>query len=416
MNSFEGDAGNGGHLRLENKPVPGGAARAPFASKGSTPRVAFFSDSFHEVNGVANTSRQYQEFALRRNLPFFSLHGGPQTGVRQEGGLVVSELATGPVHFPIETDMNFDLLALKHRPFLREELKKFQPDLIHITGPGHIGILGALMAHEMKIPLIASWHTNLHEFGARRLENLLRFLPEGARRSIGGSAERAALTCCVWFYQIAKKLLAPNPDLIQLLRERTGKPTFFMGRGIDIDTFHPRKRRRSDKDFVIGYVGRLTPEKNVRMLADVERAIIEAGLGPYRFLVVGQGPEKEWLQANLKNAEFTGVLRGEMLSRAYANMDLFAFPSRTDTFGNVVLEALASGVPAIVTCEGGPKYLVKSGVTGMVAATDTAFVRCVLDLMKDREMHARLRGNAREDSCDNTWDRVFERVYEVYCV
>jgi glycosyltransferase involved in cell wall biosynthesis len=227
-------------------------------------------------------------------------------------------------------------------------------------------------------------------------------------------AEVAALDCCMRFYRIARKLLAPNPDLVRFLKERTGKPTFPMGRGVDIDLFHPKRRTRTDGDFVIGYVGRLTPEKNVRLLARIERALEDAGLGNFRFMVVGQGSEEDWLRANLRNAQFTGVLRGEALAEAYANMDLFVFPSTTDTFGNVVQEALASGVPAIVTPDGGPKYLVRSGETGMVAASEKAFLRCVAELMTDRDLHASMRVKAREHCCGNTWDRVFERVYEVY--
>jgi glycosyltransferase involved in cell wall biosynthesis len=310
--------------------------------------------------------------------------------------------------------MRFDLLAFQHRREIRQQLEKFQPDYIHITGPGHIGILGAILAHELKVPLIASWHTNLHEFGARRLERLLSFLPHCVCAAASKLAEVAALDCCVRFYRIARKLLAPNPDLVRLLKERTGKPTFPMGRGVDIDLFHPRRRTRTDSDFVIGYVGRLTPEKNVRLLANIERALLDAGLEPFRFLIVGQGSEEDWLRANLRHAQFTGVLRGEPLAEAYANMDLFVFPSTTDTFGNVVQEALASGVPAIVTPEGGPKYLVRSGETGMVAASEQAFLRCVAEIMTDRGLHAAMRVRAREYSCGNTWDRVFERVYEVY--
>lgn len=380
----------------------------------TAPRIAFFSDCFHEVNGVALTARQLQGFAARRGLPFFSLHAGPQDLIRQEGSLTVAELCVSRVSFPVESDMRFDMLAFQHRRGLREQLRKFQPDFIHITGPGHIGILGALLAHDLKIPLVASWHTNLHEFGARRLERLLSFLPAGAIRKSSQLVESTALACCMRFYRIARKLFAPNPDLVRMLKERTGKPTFPMGRGVDIDLFHPKRRTRADNHFVLGYVGRLSPEKNVRLLAAIERALHDAGVGPFRFLVVGQGSEEPWLRDNLRHAEFAGVLRGDALAEAYANMDLFVFPSHTDTFGNVIQEALSSGVPAIVTPEGGPKYLVRSGETGMVAASEKAFLRCVLEVMADRDLHAAMCTKARAYSCGNTWDHVFERLYAAY--
>ena len=121
-------------------------------------------------------------------------------------------------------------------------------------------------------------------------------------------------------------------------------------------------------------------KKRVRVLRDVEQALLGAGQRNFRFLIVGDGHERAWLRANLRHAEFTGVLRGEALARAYANMDVFAFPSHTDTFGNVVLEAMASGVPPVVTSSGGPKYLVTTGWTGFVAWDDESFLRRVVNL------------------------------------
>jgi phosphatidylinositol alpha 1,6-mannosyltransferase len=130
-------------------------------------------------------------------------------------------------------------------------------------------------------------------------------------------------------------------------------------------------------------------------------------------LIVGHGKEEAWLREHLPNAEFTGVLRGHDLARAYANMDLFVFPSHTDTFGNVVLEALASGVPAIVTPDGGPRYIVRDGETGCIA-TDDEFSGAIARVIRDPELHARMRVAAREYALSASWDSVFEGVYSVY--
>ncbi len=109
------------------------------------------------------------------------------------------------------------------------------------------------------------------------------------------------------------------------------------------------------------------------------------------------------------------VLTGDALARAFANMDLFVFPSHTDTFGNVVREALASGVPAVVTNEGGPKYLVEPGVTGFVADSEETFVSAVLAVMNDSALHRRMCDAAPEGAVHNSWDRVFEsEVYAAY--
>ncbi len=158
-----------------------------------------------------------------------------------------------------------------------------------------------------------------------------------------------------------------------MIEKGAGKACYPMHRGVDTDLFNPRRRDRGDDTFVIGYVGRLTVEKNIRELVELERRLIQEGLSNFRFLIVGQGAEESWLRANMKKADFTGVLRGEELARAYANMDIFAFPSRTDTYGNVVLEALASGVPAVVTDSGGPRFIVRDGETGFVARDPQEF-------------------------------------------
>ena len=138
----------------------------------------------------------------------------------------------------------------------------------------------------------------------------------------------------------------------------TERPCYLMPRGVDAELFHPAKRTRAegDRDQVLGFVGRLSVEKNIAGLVQVQNELEQMGHQSFRFLIVGHGGDEAWLRERLPRAEFTGVLRGEALSRAYANMDLFVFPSHTDTFGNVVLEALASGVPAVVTPDGGPMH------------------------------------------------------------
>ena len=164
---------------------------------------------------------------------------------------------------------------------------------------------------------------------------------------------------------------------------------------------------------MLGFCGRLSIEKNVFLLARIRTELIARGVSDFRFLIVGHGKEEGWLRQHLPNAEFTGVLRGAELARAYANMDLFVFPSHTDTFGNVVLEALASGVPAIVTPDGGPRYIVKDGETGSIA-TDDGFSAAVAKLILDPELHARMRLAARSYALSASWDSVFEGVYSTY--
>lgn len=378
------------------------------------PRVAFFTDSFHEVNGVARTSREFVSFAARQQAPMLSVHAGPRNRTWQEGSITTAEFQRGWLRWNLEHDLAFDWLFLRHRERLRAVLAEFHPDLVHITGPCDAGILGALLAHDVGVPLVASWHTNLHEFGARRLEKVLKHSPARLRSRVVQWFEPTALDCCMRFYHLAKLTFAPNPELVDLLRLRTGRPTFLMRRGIDTTLFSPLRRARSNSDFVVGYVGRLSPEKNVRLLAQIERVLISSGCADVRLLVVGEGSERAWLRSTLQRAELPGILQGESLARAYASMDAFVFPSSTDTFGNVVLEAMASGVPAVVTPDGGPKFLIAPGQNGQIAANAEEFAAAILHLRNRPDELKQMREQARQTAEDYSWDAVFHQVYQGY--
>jgi len=381
-----------------------------------TPRVAYFPDSFHEVNGVAHTSRHFEAFARRRNLPFLCVRAGDRTqAVTEDGNVWTLELPRGFLSFALEKDLRFDLAFLRHIPLIGETLERFKPDLIHITGPSELGMLGAGLAHHLGLPLAASWHTNVHEYAARRSGWLLRLLPERQSAATGQKIEDLALAVAARFYSVARVLFAPNPELCALLERTTGRKCCLMPRGVDAELFHPAKRNRNpeDHDFVLGFVGRLSVEKNVALLAQVQQELERMGRTNFRFLIVGHGAEESWLRERLPRAEFAGVLRGEALSEAYANMDLFVFPSHTDTFGNVVLEALASGVPAIVTPDGGPATIVRDGETGRIVR-DEEFSAAAAGILADAESHTRMRIAARNYALTASWDSVFEGVYAAY--
>jgi glycosyltransferase involved in cell wall biosynthesis len=381
--------------------------------------VAYLPDTFYEINGVAHTSRHFEAFARRRNIPFFCLHPGKRGGAiqeQQQGELTTLEIPRGSaISFRIEKDLTFDPAFVRHKKFLEERLRAFRPDIVHVTGPSEPGILGAWLAKNLKVPLVASWHTNLHEYAAQRSGWLLRMLPSSQRAVAEKKIEDASLYACARFYKLAEVLFAPNVDLCRLLEKSTGRHCALMPRGVETIAFSPEYRDRSGTDdpFVLGFCGRLSIEKNVFLLTRIRTELMARGITNFRFLIVGHGKEEGPLRQQLPNADFTGVLRGNDLARAYANMDLFVFPSHTDTFGNVVLEALASGVPAVVTPDGGPRYIVKDGETGLIA-TDDGFSDAVARLMQDRALHAQMRSAARLYALLASWDAVFEGVYSTY--
>jgi phosphatidylinositol alpha 1,6-mannosyltransferase len=378
-------------------------------------RVAYFTDAYLEVDGVANTAKQFEAYIRRKQNPFLMVYGGyEREKVTREGALTRVELPRSKFGFALDCRHEFDLAFLRHTSRVMKLVAEFNPDVLHITGPSDVGILGAVVAHRMKIPLVGSWHTNLHQYAERRALPLLRFLPSKWQQSLGKTIRELSFRATARFYHIPRVLMAPNQDLVALLEKAAGKPCFLMGRGVDTELFHPCKRARSEGCFTIGYVGRITTEKNVGALVEIERGLHAAGMNDYRFLIVGQGSSENYLSSNLKSRHLTSVLTGEDLARAYANMDVFLFPSKTDTFGNVVLEALSSGVPSLVTDEGGPQFIVKDGETGFVCHDNNAFVDRIMALRRSPDTLASMSSAARHYAEGMSWDSIFEAVYRAY--
>ena len=382
--------------------------------KKSSPRVAFFPCVYHEVDGVAQTSRQFEAFARRQELPFVMVHAGPRDETTTAGPVTRVQLPRSPVKFPLDQAHDYDLLFLRHYRKLEPMLREFRPDVVQITGPSDVGTLGAYVAYKMGIPLAASWQTNIHQYARRRMAAAVSFLPKTIAQKLADLAERLSFRASARFYHIPRLLFAPNQEMIRVLEAATGKPCYLMSHAVDTSVFKPELRDRKAGPFRIGYVGRLTTEKSVRTLARLEQALIEKGYRDFDFVVVGEGAESEWLRSNMRQAEFTGVLTGAELSRAFANFDVLAFPSETDTFGLVVLEAFASGVPAVVTDRGGPQFTVRHGSSGYVARDFDEFMNYTAKLIDQPQLLSSMRTAAREQALETSWDRIFEGMYEAY--
>jgi glycosyltransferase involved in cell wall biosynthesis len=385
------------------------------------PRVAFFPDTYAEIDGVANTSRQFEAFARKRGLPFLTVCGGTQDSVETDGSVTRMTRRRGPIGFALDKNHVFDFAFWRHISSVEKGLRAFNPDVIHVTGPSDVGQLGVFLAHRLRVPLAASWHTNVHEYLEQRTNPMFSFLPANLRTKIGAFFRESSLSATLRFYKIAQMLFAPNQELMELLASRTNKPVYPMHRGVNSSLFKPRDsqsgagaRDLDCRPLTIGYVGRLTKEKNIRFLAELEDSLLDSGFSDFRFLIVGQGAEEPWLRANMDKADFTGVLSGESLAAAYASMDVFVFPSRTDTYGNVVLEALASGVPAIVTEKGGPQFLIIPGETGFIARTPDDFVAHIRNLADNPHQLQTMREASRAYAVNASWDKIFDGVYADY--
>ncbi len=385
------------------------------------PRVAFFPDSYLEVNGVAHTSRHLVAYAKREGRPLICVHAGAETRCEQDGSVEQLVLQRSRVGFRLDAYLRFDLLFWRHAGRVLKAVREFDPDVVHLTGPSDVGLLGAWVAWKLRRPIVLSWHTNLHEYAERRLTGWVARLSPSLATRMGEWGGEVSWRALVQFYRLGRVLLATHEELVRLLAEECQRPTFLMRRGVDTDLFTPDKREERVLEageelppLILGYVGRLTPEKNVRQLVEIEEELHCRGETGYRFVIVGTGSEESWLRERMRRAEFRGVLRGEALARAYAEMDLFLFPSQTDTFGNVVLEAQASGVPAVVTSSGGPHSIIVPGETGLVADTVEEFCKAIESLRKRPKRRAAMARAARQLALPRTWESIFQEVNRAY--
>jgi glycosyltransferase involved in cell wall biosynthesis len=279
-------------------------------------------------------------------------------------------------------------------------------------------MLGAWLAHRLRLPLVMSWHTNLHQYANLRCQKYFRRFPPRWAQQLEETTEQSALRAAARFYQVADLVLAPNQEILTTLTRLTGKAGRLMPHGVDCDRFQPRPRELVDahqnRAFTIGYVGRLTPEKNVHVLVDLEAELISRGISNIRFVIVGEGSEKASLAQRMTRAVFCGVLRDEALAEAYRQMDLFVFPSRSDTLGLVLLEAMAAGLPVIAFRTSGPCAVVRDGSTGFVVETVTEMAAVISRLAMDQPLRLSVGNLARLEALQFSWDTVFASCYEAY--
>ncbi len=372
-------------------------------------RIALFCDSFQELNGVGTVCREFVGYAERNGVTICCIRAGEETAIQQSRTVTTILLKRG-LTFALDTDLYCDPFLTRHRQLVLGELRKFRPDCIHITGPGDMGTLGFWISNTLGVPMVASWHTNLHQYASRRTLNLLSGAPNALSARIAAKVEDASLTAVAAFYRLAHFVLAPNAETLELLRDRVRRPCFPMGHGVDPVRFNPLRRIKSQR-FRIGSVGRLTPEKNVRALVDLENQLTAAGECNFEIVVIGDGCERGWLEKKMKQAVFAGFLCGDRLADEFAGMDVFVFPSLTDTFGLVVLEAMASGVPVVLNAEAGRRIGIRDGVEGFLVKN---LSEGVLHLIRSQDLRRSMSIAAELFAREHSWDAVFNELYETY--
>src|SRR5579883_2291985 len=318
-------------------------------------RVAIITENFlPKLDGVTRTLARLLEHLQRNGHQVLLL--GPESGMEEYAGAEIVGTAGLPLPFYPELKFNF------FRPLFVRRLNEFSPDVIHVVDPVVLGATGLATARFFNKPIVSSYHTNLAAYCTHFGFPLLTKPMWLYNRFIHNQCD---LTFC------------PSPSTATMLRAQGFEHIRIWSRGVDTALFNPQRRsadlraswlqERSEPEnkTVLLYVGRISWEKNLQLLIQAYRLMDHTRC---HLVIVGHGPAYAEVQQELKDVPvtFTGYLSGEDLATAYASADVFAFPSFTETFGQVVLEAMASGLPVVGLRAEGVSDLVTSGQTGLL--------------------------------------------------
>jgi glycosyltransferase involved in cell wall biosynthesis len=301
-------------------------------------------------------------------------------------------------------------LALGLSAAARKRLEAFAPTIIHVAAPDWLGLTALNYARDKGLPAVASFHT--------RFDTYPRYY---------GMAwlEKHVTGYMRYFYRRCARVYAPSDSMVEeLRRDGVGVDIRLWARGVDHDLFSPLRRdmawRRdrgfADDDIVVAFVGRVVLEKGIDIFAAALREASAAD-PKIRALVVGDGPGRGRFEEMLPDAVFTGFLQGEELACAYAGADVFLNPSVTETFGNVTLEAMASGLPSICAAASGSRSLIQHGETGFLlsdARNARAFAEALLTLARDSAQRLRMGSLARTKSAEFEWGAILDRLIADY--
>jgi glycosyltransferase involved in cell wall biosynthesis len=310
------------------------------------------------------------------------------------------------VPMPLYRDVQW---AFPRQREIESDLAAFAPDLVHVATEVSMGLSGAKAARRLGVPMVASAHTDYQKYAEwYEVPWVLR----------------VAWPYLRWFYSRAERVFCPSRVYQDFLRSKGIERTALWTRGVDPELFHPSFRSEAFRqalglgpgDLLVAYVGRVAREKDIGLLLDAWPGI--AARHPRATLaIVGQGPLEAAVRARaLPRVHVTGLLEGRALSEAYASADVYTFPSPTETFGNSLLEALASGVAAIAADAGGVLEFARHGENAwLTEAGDRASLDAGLDrLLSDPVLRARLREGGLRTAAERRWDLVYDRLVVDY--
>jgi glycosyltransferase involved in cell wall biosynthesis len=370
-------------------------------------RVALFTDTFlPDVNGVAKTLGRWTKFLESK---------GAECKVFAPTSITAGETD----FFQVERFLSIPFLlypecrlAIPNPLHIRRILQAFNPTIIHCATPFNLGLSGMHYALKHRIPLVASYHTHFDQY-------LSHYKIQWA--------EPALWKYMLWFHQYCRKVYVPSQSALEHLESKGLNDLEIWGRGVETDHFSPEVDRDKvlasygidSSNFIILYVGRLAPEKSIDVLTETLNSLDPLIRKKVHLIIAGDGPISAVLHeqySGSRQVTFTGFVQGKPLSDLYAAADCFFFPSTTETFGNVVLEAMASGTPVIGAAAGGVKDNVQHGVTGLLCPPGdvSAFVEATELLYSQPELRRSLGMQGRAYSLQQSWDSIFMRLLDSY--
>ncbi|MEH2228351.1 MAG: glycosyltransferase family 1 protein [Nostoc sp.] len=364
-------------------------------------RIALFTETFlPKVDGIVTRLRHTVDHLQRSGNQVLVI--APDGGITEHKGAKVYGVTGFPL--PLYPELKMAL----PRPAIGYVLEEFKPDIIHVVNPAVLGLSGIFYSKILKIPLVASYHTHLPQYlqhyGLGMLEGFLWELLKGAHN-------QAALNLCTSTAMV-EELTAHGIERVDLWQ-----------RGVDTELFHPdlasvemrsRLSQNHPESPLLLYVGRLSAEKEIERIKPILEAIPEA-----RLALVGDGPHRQALQKHFAgtNTYFVGYLMGQELGSAFASADAFIFPSRTETLGLVLLEAMAAGCPVVAARSGGIPDIVTDGVNGYLfepTADIQGALAATVRLLEQKQQRDIIRQNARQEAESWGWAAATRQLQDYY--
>jgi glycosyltransferase involved in cell wall biosynthesis len=367
-------------------------------------KVAIFTDNdFGKINGVTTTLTAVLDHAPTDIQP--RIFTAAALGSDYPNYLAYRSIGVG---IPFYREMKM------YVPYWRRYLDRVVRDgvdVIHLTTPGPLGLVALWVAAQASLPLVGSFHTDLVAY----------------TRLLSGSTQLAALMreYMRWMYGRCAQVMVPSEATRELMlnARMPAARLRLWPRGVDTALFAPGKRseqlrsewRVSDRRPALLYVGRLSKEKGLSLLPLLQDALRARGLN-HQLIVAGEGPMQRELVDQCHDAIFTGPLNREDVARVFASSDVFVFPSETDTAGNVVLEAQSSGLPVVVSDQGGPKENLAVGLSGFVCSGQDpgVWADVIAPLFSDHGLRGSAAARARQYALARQWDLALSPLYEAY--